>query len=252
MRRDYRRITVLCHGWWGSGKSWFSATAPGPRLVIDTEGGYHDTPGEHIAVTPADLAKWIENPGDLSKDTSIIVDVQTWQDVEFVRDVLRSGNHPFESVIIDSLNELQDQLKRAVQVVGSAYNPNEVYDFQAWGRLLNNMSLFMRELRDLSRPTSAKPVNVVLVCGTDDERVPAKPVLEGGVRKLIAGWFDVVGYMTIAKDQNQNEVRVLNIESSPLHVAKCRLHNLKVKHGSEIPNPDIKRMLAVVNPKENK
>lgn len=250
MRRDYRRITVLVHGWWGSGKSWFAASTPGPRLVIDTEGGFHDTPGEHLVVQANRLAT--TDLSGITKDVSVIVDIQSWQDVEFVRDVLRKGEHPFESVIIDSLNELQDQLKRAVQAIGSAYNPNEVYDFQAWGRLLNNMSLFMRELRDLARPTSVKPVNVVLVSGTDDEKLPHKPLLEGGVRKQIAGWFDVVGYMTVAQDQDQNEVRVLGIESSPIHVAKCRLHNLKVKHGSEIINPDVKRMLAVVNPKESK
>ena len=122
---------------------------------------------------------------------------------------------------------------------------------QAWGRLLNNMALFLRELRDLSRPSSPRPVNVVPVAGTDDEKVPAKPLLEGGVRKLIAGWYDVVGYMTEAKDQNQEEVRVLQIAPGPLAVAKCRLHNLKVRWGTDIVNPDIRKMLAVVNPKES-
>ncbi len=244
--RDYRRITILVHGWWGSGKSWFAATAPGPRLVLDTEGGFYDTPGTHVVWDPT------TPPPEVEKDTSVIVDVQNWQTVEIIRDLLRSGSHPFESVVIDSLHELQDQLKRSVAKPGEAYNPNATFEMQAWGRLLNNMALFLRELRDLSRPSSPRPVNVVLVAGTDDEKVPAKPLLEGGVRKLVAGWFDVVGYMTEAKDQNQNEVRVLQIAPGPMAVAKCRLHNLKVKYGTEIVNPDFRKMLAVVNPKESK
>lgn len=245
MKRDYRRITVLVHGWWGSGKSWFSASAPGPRLVLDTEGGYYDTPGEHITWDPSTPI-----PDGLTKDTSVIVDVQNWATMEIVRDLLR-GDHPFETVIIDSLHELQDQLKRAVAKPGEQYNPNATFEMQAWGRLLSNMALFLRELRDLARPSAASPINVVLVSGTDDEKVPHKPLLEGGVRKWIAGWYDVIGYMTEAKDQNQNEVRVLQIAPGPLAVAKCRLHNLKQKYGTEIVNPDFRKMLAVVNPKDS-
>lgn len=244
---SYRRITVLVHGWWGSGKSWFAASAPGPRLILDTEGGFHDTPGEHVVVRADDLAS---TELEFGKDTSVIVDVQEWEDVEKVRRVLQ-GKHPFQSVIIDSLHELQDQLKRSIQRPGEQYDPNAVFEMQAWGRLLNNMSLFLRELRDLARPTAVSPINVVLVAGTDDEKIPAKPLMEGGVRKLVAGWFDIVGYMTEAK-VNGEDARILHIAPSPTHVAKCRLHNLKVKYGDVIPNPDFRKMLAVVNPKESK
>jgi len=245
--RDYRRISILIHGWWGSGKSWLAATAPGPRLVLDAEGGFYDVPGERIVwdpTTPFDKA-W-------GKDTSVIVDVQDWATVEQVRTVLDSGDHPFETVIIDSLHELQTLLKRAVATPGTAYNPNATFEQQAWGRLLNNMGELLRDLRDLTRPGSPKRINVVLVSGTNDEVVPAKPLLEGGIRKAILGFYDVVGYLTEAKDQNQDEVRVLQIRPSPLAVAKCRLHNLKVKHGEQIINPDIRKMLAVVSPKETK
>jgi hypothetical protein len=245
--RDYRRISLLIHGWWGSGKSWLAATAPGPRLVLDTEGGFYDTPGDLVVWdpnTPVDKA-W-------TKDTSVIVDVQDWAAVETVRGILASGDHPFESVIVDSLHEMQTLLKRAVATPGSKYNPNATFEMQAWGRLLNNMGEFLRELRDLTRPTAAKRVNVVLVSGTNDEVIPAKPLLEGGIRKVVTGFYDVVGYLTEAKDQNQNEVRVLAITPTPLAVAKCRLHNLKVEHGTDIINPDIKRMILTVNPKETK
>lgn len=244
--RDYRRISLLIHGWWGAGKSWLAATAPGPRLVLDTEGGFYDTPGDHIVWDPTKPIP------EVTKDSTVIVDTKDWHTVEDVRAVLRSGDHPFESVILDSLHELQTLLKRAVATPGQQYNPNATFEMQAWGRMLNNMGEFLRELRDLTRPSSPRKVNVVLVSGTNDEMIPAKPLLEGGIRKVITGFYDVVGYLTEAKDQNQNQVRILQISPDSAAVAKCRLHNLKVKYGDIIPNPDIKKMIQVVNTKESK
>ena len=70
VNKDYRRISLFIHGWWGAGKSWLSASAPAPRLVLDTEGGYHDTEGKHVLWNPSDPL-----PQDLDKETSVIVDV---------------------------------------------------------------------------------------------------------------------------------------------------------------------------------
>lgn len=237
---------MLIHGWWGAGKSWLAATAPGPRLVLDTEGGFYDTPGDHIVWDPNTPVPKV------TKESTVIVDTQSWETVEDVRDVLRSGDHPFESVILDSLHELQTLLKRAVATPGQAYNPNATFEMQAWGRMLNNMGEFLRELRDLTRPGAAKRVNVVLVSGTNDEMIPAKPLLEGGIRKVIVGFYDVVGYLTEAKDQNQKQVRILQVHPDAAAIAKCRLHNVNVKHPDGIiPNPTIGRILATVNPKES-
>lgn len=245
-KRDYRRISILIHGWWGAGKSWLAASAPGPRLVLDTEGGFYDTPGDHIVWDPT-----TPYPEGLTGDSTVIVDAQSWATVEDVRDILRKTDHPFESVILDSLHELQNLLRRAVARPGEAYNPNATFEMQAWGRMLNNMREFLQELRDLTRPNSPKKVNVVLVSGTNDEMIPAKPLLEGGIRKVITGYYDVVGYLTEAKDQHQNPVRILQITPDAAAVAKCRLHNLKVKYGDVIPNPDIKKMIQTVNTKES-
>lgn len=242
---DYRRISLLVHGWWGAGKSWLAASAPGPRLYLDTEGGVYDTPGDKIVWDPKTPV-----PKGLDKNSTVVVDVTSWEDLEDARAVLRSGDHPFESVIIDSLHELQDQLKRAVAEPGEQYNPNATFEQRAWGRLLNNMALFLRELRDYTRPAAVRKLNVILVAGSDDEIVPAKPMLEGRARKIITGFYDVVGYLTEAQSTSGDTVRVLQISPSVTAVAKCRLHNLHVKYGAQIVNPDVKKMLAVVNSKE--
>ncbi len=241
MKKDYRRISVFIHGWWGSGKSWLAATAPGPRLVLDTEGGSQDTPGNHIlwnARTPI--------PEGLTKDSTVRVDATCWDDIEDVRDVLR-GQHPFQSFIVDSVHELQEMLKQTVAVPGEVYNPDSVFDRQAWGRLRNHMGLLFRELRDLTRGGGQPAINVILVSGTDDEIIPNKPMLEGASRKIVVSFYDVVGYLRTATDQKQREVRVLQIFPSATVVAKCRLHNLKLKYGPEIVNPNISKMIQVVN-----
>lgn len=241
-----RHISILIHGWWGAGKSWLAASAPGPRLVIDTEGGFYDTPGR---IVPWDPHRQ-EVPHDLHPDDSVVVDVRDWGTLEEVRQILKRGEHPFKSVIVDSLHELQDQLKRAVAVPGEEYNPNAVFQQQAWGRLLNNMALFLRDLRDLTRPTAVHPVHVVLVSGSDDELIPAKPLLEGKARKIVIGFYDVVGYMTEARDQNGEIVRVLQINPTSTAVAKCRIHALHTKYGTDIPNPNLTTMIQVANEAE--
>lgn len=241
-RRDYRRISVFIHGWWGAGKSWLAQTAPGPRLVIDTEGGVYDAPGNHVEWHPRQPF-----PEGLDKDSSVIVDVQEWGDFADVMSILRSGDHPFESLVIDSLHELQDQLKRTVADPGEEYDPNATFQHQAWGRLKNNLGLAMRELRDFTRPRSNKRINVIIVCGSDDEGIKARPLLEGGIRKNTAGFYDLVGYLRTAQDQHGDEIRVLQIQPSETAVAKCRLHNVSVKHGTQIVNPDIRKILRVVN-----
>ncbi len=246
MKKDYRRISVFIHGWWGSGKSWLAASAPGPRLVLDTEGGSRDTPGDHILWDPRTPI-----PTKLTKDSTVRVDATCWDDIENVRDILRHS-HPFQSFIVDSVHELQEMLKQTVATPGEAYNPDSVFDRQAWGRLRNHMGLFFREVRDLTRQGGQPPINVILVSGTDDEMIPNKPMLEGASRKIVVSFYDVVGYLRTAFDQHNKEVRVLQISPSATVVAKCRLHNLKVRYGHEIVNPTIPQMLHVVNTPQEK
>lgn len=225
--------------------------------MIDTEGGVFDAPGDKVMFDPrteqyTTLDDQPFDPKGLTKDHSVVVDVQDWGTFDDIMSILRSGKHPFETVIIDSLHELQDQLKQSIATPGEAYDPNATFQHQAWGRLLNNLSLAMRELRNFTRRKANKPINLVIVCGSDDEGIKAVPLLVGGIRKATAGFYDVVGYLRTAQNQHGDEIRVMQIHPSDTAVAKCRLHNLSVKYGAQITNPDIRKMIAVVNPKPPK
>lgn len=243
-----RRIMMAVHGWWGSGKTWLAHTSPGPRLVLDMEGGSEDV--------PVPIVEWDATtsgiPTGLTDDTSVVVDIQDYAVLTELLRTLKTGNHPFESVVLDSLTEQQKLLKTRVARPGSEYDPNAVFDQQAWGRLLNNGELVMRQLRDLTRKGAAKRINCVVVMGSDTESIPIKPLLQGALRKSLAGFFDLEGFLyTAINNDTKEEARVLQISPTPEAEAKCRLHLLKLAHGTHIINPDIREILAVINAGDN-
>ena len=83
--------------------SWFGVSGPAPRLVLDSEGGSRFTPGRKITWDPAAYAP-PEAPVDDSWDTCIVT-VHNWSVVERVMAWLQSGQHPFRTVVLDSLTE---------------------------------------------------------------------------------------------------------------------------------------------------
>ena len=236
MSNDVRYVSIAVHGGWGTGKSWFADSAPAPRLILDAEGGAYDTPSEK--------AGWDPTSGEpIPNADSVVVDVTSWATIDHVMRVLVSGDHPFESVVIDSLTEIQKQLKDRL-----SHGPDAVFDQQAWGKLLNNMEYLVRTLRDLTRPSADKRVNVVIVTGTDDEMIPRKPMFQGGLRKSYAGFFDMVGYMTTTRNADGELVRQMQIQPDDLAVAKCRLHKVAVANPTGIiTHPTVGEILTQVN-----
>ncbi len=234
----YRHISVAIHGPWGAGKSWFADTAPGPRLVLDAEGGTQDTPSDKVPWDPKDP------PPKLKRNETAVVLVRDWATIDNVRQWLIRGKHPFNSVVIDSLTEIQKRLKDRL-----SSGPEAVFDQQAWGKLLNHMEGFVRELRDHTWADAVKPINVVIVTGTDDELVPHKPMFQGGLRKSYAGFFDVVGYLQPERDADGKKEWRLLIEPTQAIVAKCRLHAVSVANPEGFMlNPTMGDLLRAVNP----
>lgn len=237
-KTDYRRISVAVHGDWGSGKTWFADTAPGPRLILDYEGGSMDTQSPKVFWDPMDAPP---AESDLTKDTSVVVNVTDWTQVDMAIKVLKSGKHPFNSVVLDSLTEMQSLCKRNIsEGVGT------IFDQQKWGKLLDMMAEHIRSLRDLTWPNSPRQVNVVIVMGSDTEAHPAIPLLQGALRKSIPGWVDVLGFMRDALGSDGMDIRVMDIVTGDAQ-AKCRLHAVRDVNGKVIVSPDMKTMIQQVN-----
>ena len=78
---------------------------------------------------------------------------------------LQSGRHPFKSVIVDSISELQ--VKAIEQIAG-----REQMQMQTWGELLRTLTGLMRDLRDLTMHPTNPLQAVVLTAMTRRQRGP--------------------------------------------------------------------------------
>lgn len=221
-------LTVVVHGESGVGKSYFADTAPAPRLILDVEGG--------TRFTPSDKVEWdVRNtPPDIT-DTAVV----TIRDLAVLQQAfqwLNSGQHPFRSVVIDSLTEAQ---KRAVdQIAGTAQMKT-----QDWGSLLRKMEQMVRAFRDLTMHPVRPLECVVFVCGsrTDDNGV-TRPHLQGQMGTTLPYYVDVVAYLSVVFDESgefRNQAAFRPVDGL---VAKDRTGRL----GASMTDPTIPAMFAAV------
>jgi len=247
--QEKRKLYLHIHGWFGAGKTWFAATAPGPVLFADVEGGAWDTPNPKVL--------WDDVKDDLSqlkghKDLLVIKKLSTERELIGMIEMLMAGKygdqpHPFESFVLDSLTMFQMKLKREVQKPGHDFNPDVKVDWDGWNRLLNHMLMRCEDLIEVKDPSHKKPVNVVLLSGTDREQTFARPLLEGNFRKRLPGIVDLHGFMRRDRVDGKN-VPALYCESTDLIDAKNRLDAVSEKWPEgRIVNPTIPKILTALN-----
>lgn len=232
-----RRLTVLVHGFSGAGKSTFAATAPGPVLILDAESG-SDWFDEVVYWNPT-TEKPPENDGTWRY---CVVQVLDYESVVRAYEWLASGDHPFASVVLDSVSEIQ---QRCVDSIAGA---NQMRT-QDWGELLRTVAGQIRKFRDLkSHPTNPLWA-VVFVCMTDRDAAGKQvPLVQGKLRSFLPYYVDACGWLYVDTDDFGNEHRHLLIGPDPLYEAKERM-------GGRLPkiilDPDIKSMLRTLNAKES-
>ncbi len=243
-------LYLLIHGPYGTGKTTLGHTAPGPICVLDAEGGSLYVDKDIVLWDPRDPI-----PGGLNTDTSVVVDVQDWETYRLVLDIILSGDHPFKSLLVDSLTEIQKQLKDAL-LPDNEFGSYTKADYDIWDQLLTFMEADARKLRNLARPGHKNPINVVIVAASNVEEYPRRPILQGALRRSLPGFVDVEGYLHAEEVMNEKsgqkvKRRVLDIDPHDEATAevKCRPGELVAKHGDAIWDPNIKRMLRTINPR---
>lgn len=241
---DDRSLTVLLHGTSKAGKSTLAITAPGPRLLFDVEKA-----SKFLFLGKEKrkrMVKW--DPLDGSAPPQLdgvwdtcVVTVNDFSVVLKAHDWLKSGKHPFKSVILDSISELQIKAMEDITHRKQA-------KMQDWGMLLQQVGGFARDLRDLT----ANPVNpleaVVITSMSVDENDVLKPYLQGGLKAQIPYLYDITGYLFVTKVLNEQtneyvEVRRLLTRKHPQIEAGERVQGMLPEY---VDYPHIERMIETI------
>jgi hypothetical protein len=206
-------FTCVLHGESGIGKSWLADTVPAPRLICDVEQRAKHTPsGPKVWWDPLTQSPPV---ADGSWETCV-VKCTSFSILNKVYEWLRSGQHPFRSVVIDSLMEAQKRWMD--EEVG-----NQQMQTQNWGAVLRALESLVRNMRDLVEYEAAHTDVVVIVTGSvPDDRGIARPLLQGQLKNTLPYYVDVVAWYSVQPSPTDPTqfVRALNVGPTPFAVAK--------------------------------
>lgn len=244
-----RSLAICVHGEPGVGKSWLGATAPAYRLVLDAEGGSRFAPGAKVYWDPAAEEPPQPGQGRPSPTATEVQDVDWRSCVVQLRDFntmekayqwLLSGRHPFRSVVVDSLTELQ---KRVIDQTSGVSQPTQA----EWGAILRVMEDQVRKLRDLlAHPT--RPLEcVVLIALSHLRDHKFRPFVKGQLELTLPGLVDVVGYLSVEIGADGQPSRRLLIAPIGEFDAKDRTHVLTATYGVVVQEPDLSAFLDVID-----
>lgn len=243
----------LVHGDSGAGKSWLGQTTPYPRLVLDAEGGSRapkrvlaDGTVERIPQTKWDPMRDAPPVADGTWE-SCHVTVHDYSVMERVLEWLRTGQHPFRSVVLDSLTEIQKRCKDIIKMQLQDHIMSE----RTWGILLDKMEDLVRGYRDLVFMADHAIECVLILALTKEVNYKFKPAVQGALGVSLPGYVDTVGFLnaTVNDETGEDEWRLL-IKPMPQFEAKDRTHTLYAHYGPVIVNPNVERMLALLNEEE--
>lgn len=223
-------LSILVHGESKVGKSWFGASAPAPRLILDSEGRAKYAP----SVAPKVYWDPRQGPPPASDGTwdTCICAVPDFETMNLAFQWLRSGQHHFLSVVVDSLMEVQ---KRCIDVIAGASQ----MEIQNWGELLRELEKLVRSYRDLVLIESNAADVVVFIVGCKDDDGVKRPLLQGALQDTVPYYMDSIGYMYKEAVMNGSEVvyqRSMLVDSQPGFVAGDGTDRLP---GPIIHNPNL-------------
>lgn len=230
---DNRRLKMLIYSPAGHGKTTLLGTAQddertNPILILDYEGGVGSLVGRRSAIDGKEVA---------------VATIRSMNDYESILKYLKSGDHPYKSIGVDSLSEahmlaLMSRLDPAIS--GRTRKNEDQLDENDYGIVLTQMRRFMRDFRNL-------PMHVIytaLAKETSDVRegLIKKPALPGQFAEDVLGIPEVVGYLATTQLDEGETARVLVLQNYPKIRSKARMP-YGITAPNEIMNPTITDIL---------
>jgi len=247
---DYK-LKMLIYGPPGAGKTTFAATAElhditAPALFVNIEGGM-------LSIAEAnDIG--IEEPPS-------VVDLEGFSHLDQIFWYLAKGDHPFKTVVIDSLSELQivnlehivgKQLDKTSTSGAKREDEDDIWQ-EDYGKSTQELRRFVRKFRDL-------PMHVIFTAHDassqdKDKNEIVHPALTPKLRTAVSGYMDIIGYMftvteTIEDEEGETEEinRKLLCQPYKKWVAKDRSPGGRL--GMVIDNPDVPTLVNKIMKKE--
>lgn len=186
-------LSFLVQGPPKAGKSTIADSGPVPRLILDIEGTSRWTPSRK---TDWDPSRQSPPVWDGSWDSCIVL-VREARTISDVYRVLNSGRHPFNSLSMDSVTEMQQRV--IDELVG-----NKKIERDQWGQLLRIITTVTRQFRDLIVHPVRPLWSVAFVAGTHLEQGKWRPLVQGQSKDFLPYYVDILGYVNANPDGSRD------------------------------------------------
>ncbi|MGB2791298.1 MAG: AAA family ATPase [Candidatus Moraniibacteriota bacterium] len=240
----HRALSILIHSDTKVGKSTFGNTAPAPRLILDAEAAYRFLPGTKVFWDPMTQAP---PEYDGAWETCVAI-IRTYGHLIRAYEWLNSGRHPFVSVVIDSISEVQTKCKDDLANDGRM-------TIQLWGDLLSQMEKLIRGFRDLTEHPVRPLQAVVITSMTQMRDGKYRPYVQGQLQVKMPYFLDVIGYMYVDTvpniDPTQPPHKMRRLLVVP-HVQFEAGERVQGRLGEIVDNPTVPLMLDMVFGSETK
>lgn len=237
-----RALSLLVHSDTKVGKTTLGWTCRAPRLILDAEMAYRFMP-KGIGLKFWDPLTESPPTYDGTWETCVVL-VRNYQTFSRALDWLRSGQHHFVSVFVDSISEIQTQMRDDLTESGRMSQ-------QLWGDILIQMERSCRQFRDLTEHPTAPIEAVVLSAMTQMKDGKWRPYLQGQAQTKTPYYFDICGYLYVDQVQDPSDasqpvkkVRRMLVTPHPQFEAGERVQGKL--GGDVVENPNIMGMLDTV------
>ena len=210
-------VVMMVYGEGGVGKTTFASTALKP-ILADCENG----------------AKYFGLRG-IKMD---VAQIEKWADMKDFLELVRSGK--FETIVIDPVGELMDKLKRAMIAMGDSklVQKDGSPTMAGWGWLKKTLRDYIKILRDTGK-------NVIIIAHLDEQkdedRIIKRPKIETKLSDELVNMVDIVGYMTVVRQEGEDKRIIIVDPGSDKYTAKDRTGQL-----GRVIEPDFQKIVKAV------